>query len=179
MDFTNPTTRSFALSLASEYEGEFNIDQICNIYSYLYDNWKYVSDPRGIDYFAKASETIESNLCGDCDDFAILMAATLECIGGKTRINFVVNENGNAHAFTEVYLKANPDEIKEKIDYHYQNIFQILFGISSVKQINYTLDKNGIWLNLDWNSKYPGGPYDSYIERTIYYPRKGLYEKFK
>jgi len=179
VDITNPTTRGFAISLASNNSGEFNIDQVCNVYSYIYDNWKYVSDPRGIDYYAKASETIQNNLAGDCDDFAILMAATIESIGGKTRINFVVEENGIGHAFAEVHLKGDPNIIRERIDYHYQNLFQMLFGISKVEQINYTLDKhNGIWLNLDWKSKFPGGSYDSFLSRTIYYPREGYYEEF-
>lgn len=177
VDFTNPTTRSFALALASKNDGPFNIDQVCNVYSYIYDNWKYVNDPRGVDYFSKASETINNNLTGDCDDFAILMAATIEAIGGKTRVVFITEENGVGHAFTEVYLDGDPNEIRERIDYHYQNIFQSLFGLSEVAEINYyNADEGGIWLNLDWQSKYPGGAYPNYLKRTVYYPREGYYE---
>jgi len=175
---TDPTTRSFALSLASRDEGSFNIDQVCNVYSYIYKNWKYVNDPRGTEYFAKASESIENNFTGDCDDFAILMAASIESIGGRTRINLVKAENGKGHAFTEVYLDGDPNTIRESIDNHYKNFLQSFFGISKVKEIYYTPDQNnGIWLNLDWKSKFPGGSYDSYAERTIFYPREGYYEE--
>ncbi len=177
IDITNPTTRGFALNLASKNEGPFNIDQVCNVYSYIYENWKYVNDPRGIDYYSKASETIDNNLTGDCDDFAILMAATIESIGGKARINFVVEENNTGHAFAEVYLNEDPNIVRERIDFHYQNFFQFLFGISRVDIINFTPDeKQGIWLNLDWKSKYPGGSYGEFTQRTIFYPREGYFE---
>jgi Transglutaminase-like enzymes, putative cysteine proteases len=177
MDIENPTTLEFSHALAAKFPGEYSIDQVCEIYAYLYKNWKYVSDPRGIDYFSKASFTIENNLTGDCDDFAILMATLIESIGGKTRINLAINsDTKTGHAFTEVYFQGNPEYLRERIDYHFQNIFQVLFNISSVKTIYYTPDGiNGIWLNLDWSSKYPGGPYMNYIKRTIYYPMEGYF----
>ncbi len=177
LDIENPTTRKFSLELAAKYPGEYNIDQVCKIYDHVYKNWKYVSDPRGLDYFSNASLTIDNNLTGDCDDFAILIAAAIESVGGKARINIAFNEKtGNAHAFTEVYFKGDPEIIRERIDYHFQNIFQLLFGISRVKEINYISDNGkGIWLNLDWNSKYPGGEYFDYTGKTIYYPRQNYY----
>ena len=179
MDINNPTTRKFALDLASEYPGEFNIDQVCNIYDYIFKNWKYVNDPRGIDYFAKASQTIENNLTGDCDDFAILIATTIESIGGKTRINLALNKKTKTgHAFTEVYFNDDPKDLLDRINYHYQNLFQKLFGIPKVKTIHYSPDKHkGLWLNLDWNSRYPGGEYFDYDVRIIFYPRENRIEK--
>ena len=172
IDVEDPITRNFALDLASKYPGKYNIDQVCNIYDNIYKNWRYVNDPRGHDYFSRASETITNNLTGDCDDFAILMAATIESIGGRTRINIAVNENtGEAHAFTEVYFNDDPEIILKSINSHYENFFQFLFGIPVVDKIHYTLGKpEGIWLNLDWNSKYPGGEYFNYTKRKIYYP---------
>lgn len=177
MDIENPTTLKFSHALAAKFPGEYNIDQVCEIYSYLNKNWKYINDPRGIDYFSKASFTIENNLTGDCDDFAILMATLIESIGGKTRINLVFDSDTKiGHAFTEVYFQDNPEYLRERIDYHFQNIFQVLFDIPRVKTINYTPDGiNGIWLNLDWSSKYPGGPYINYTKRTIYYPMEGYF----
>ncbi len=176
MDIENPITRKFSLQLAASYPGEYNIDQVCKIFDYLYKNWKYVNDPRGIDYLSKASMTISNNLSGDCDDFAILLAATIESIGGKTRISYAVNNSGDGHAFTEVYFRDDPQVIYKRINYHFQNIFELLFGISRVKQIYYTSDNlKGIWLNLDWNSKFPGGQYFDYRSRVIYYPRENYF----
>ena len=65
MDINNPITRSFSVQLASEYPGEYNLAQVCNIYDYIRNNWKYVNDPRGLEYFEKASITIQNGLSGD------------------------------------------------------------------------------------------------------------------
>ena len=176
MDIESPITRKFSLHLAASYPGEYNIDQVCKIYNYIYKNWKYVSDPRGIDYYSKASLTINNDLTGDCDDFAILLATVIESVGGRARISSATNKNRDVHAFTEVYFKEDPQIIYERINYHFQNVFELLFGIKKVKEINFTHDpKGGIWLNLDWNSKYPGGQYFDFTKRTIYYPLQNYF----
>jgi len=41
---------------------------------------------------------------GDCDDFAILMSALIESVGGTTRIILARNSSTGGHAYTEVYL---------------------------------------------------------------------------
>jgi len=51
VDVENPITREFYLGLASKSPGKYNIGQLAYIYTYLYTNWKYVSDPRGREYF--------------------------------------------------------------------------------------------------------------------------------
>jgi len=177
MDIENPTTRKFSLKLAATYPGPYNIDQVCKIYEYIYNNWKYVNDPRGNDYLSKASLTIDNNFTGDCDDFAILIATAIESINGKTRISCVIDSaTGEGHAFTEVYFKEEPQIIQKQINYHFQKFFDKLFGISRVKTICYTPDgEKGNWLNLDWSSKYPGGRYIKYSKRIIYYPMENYY----
>ncbi|MCS6822537.1 MAG: hypothetical protein NZ551_11810, partial [Microscillaceae bacterium] len=65
MDLNNPTTRKFAVKLAQKYPGDYNLNQVCAIWNFCKQNWKYVSDPRGINYVAKASESIELGLSGD------------------------------------------------------------------------------------------------------------------
>src|SRR3972149_1352969 len=50
IDFTNPTTRNYAVKLAALSPGKYNIEQICDIYEAMYDSWKYVSDPNKLDY---------------------------------------------------------------------------------------------------------------------------------
>jgi transglutaminase-like putative cysteine protease len=95
IDYKNPVTRNYAVKLASEYPGEYNVGQICSVYEHIRYNWKYVSDPSGRDYYASASETIGNGLAGDCDDFAILMAAAIEAIGGSSRIIAASGPKGN------------------------------------------------------------------------------------
>ncbi|MHC1624629.1 MAG: hypothetical protein ACXQS2_01315, partial [Methermicoccaceae archaeon] len=68
MDYTNPTTRNYALSLIDKSSGgEYNVAQICDIWEATYNDWTYVNDPAGLEYFSKASETINNGLKGDCD----------------------------------------------------------------------------------------------------------------
>ena len=66
-------------------------------------NWKYVNDPKGFEYFSPASETIKLKLSGDCDDFAIVMAATLQAIGANTRVVMAYGEK-SGHAYAEVNM---------------------------------------------------------------------------
>ena len=73
-DYNVPKTKGFANKLAGKAslsDGTFNIEQLCEIFDYCYSKWRYVNDPKGSEYLAKASETIASSLTGDCDDFAI------------------------------------------------------------------------------------------------------------
>ncbi len=168
----NPRVREEALVLALKYPGEKTIDQVCSIYSYLKNGdeskkgWGYVSDPRGLDYFNYANASLKAGdraKCvggGDCDDFAILMAALVESVGGTTRIILARNNTTGGHAYTEVHLgqlniqksqvEAIIDWLKEKFDTD-----KIYTHIDT--------DTKDVWLNLDWGADergnfHPGGP---------------------
>jgi hypothetical protein len=118
----NSIVRHEAVVLAAKYPGDHTIDQICSIYSYLNHGddskkgWSYVSDPKGIDYFMYANETLkigEDANCagaGDCDDFAILTAALVESIGGSARIILAQNNSSGGHAYAEVYIGRLNDQ---------------------------------------------------------------------
>lgn len=151
VDYTNPDTRDYAIQLAAWLcPGEYNICQICTIYDHLYKNWRYVNDPNGLEYFSPASRTIKANLAGDCDDYAVLMAAMIAAIGGSTRIIIAWN-NDAGHAYAEVYMGSEKDleAHAEWIRNRYQSFFE---------PIHYHKGRSGdCWLNLDWWSKYPGG----------------------
>ena len=150
-DYDLPYTKSFANQLAGRSEGNFNPGQICEIFEYCYKKWRYVNDPNGHEYVARASETIASYLTGDCDDFAILMASCLLAVGADVCVNTGHNPQGG-HAFTEVDISnLNQNDVLETIKNHFQSY--------SISQLH-TRDANGKkWLNLDWQAAYPGGPY--------------------
>ena len=161
-DYDLPYTKSFANQLAGRSEGSFNPGQICEIFDYCYKKWRYVNDPNGHEYVARASETIASYLTGDCDDFAVLLASCLLAVGADVCVNTGHNPTGG-HAFTEVDISQfGYDEILKIIRDKFDN-----FNIGQL----HTRDANGKrWLNLDWQASYPGGPYydcstswDSYI----------------
>lgn len=177
MDIENESTRIFTLNVAAKYPGDYNISQICSVYDELFSNWKYVNDPRGQEYIAKASTTIKAELKGDCDDFAILMATMIESIGGKTRIVAAYGEEGN-HAYAEVFMgpRDKMEGYLETINDHYSDYFKRRHGVQKVSEIHYHVDQDGnAWMNLDWTSEYPGGSYFEADHLVIYYPREGLY----
>ncbi|MBP2134146.1 hypothetical protein J2128_002112 [Methanomicrobium sp. W14] len=156
MDYTNPTTRDYALSLIDkEHGGNYNIEQICDMWEKIDGQWTYVNDPKGDEYYSPASRTINLSLKGDCDDFAIVMASSLLAIGGTPRVILASNKNKAGHAYAEVYIAKNKKGL--------QKIGNYICKRYNCKKIAYrTSEKNGqtrYWLNLDWSSKHPGGPY--------------------
>ena len=70
----NSKVHEEALVLVAKYPGDYTIDQICSIYEYLKEGWHYVRDPRGVNNFFWANETLkvgEKANCvgvGDCGD---------------------------------------------------------------------------------------------------------------
>lgn len=174
MDYTNPTTRDFAVSLIpNSHEGNYNIAQICDLWEAVYKKWTYVNDPKGSDYFSPASRTIQLGLKGDCDDFAITVGSAVQSIGGSSRIVTAYNEDGKGHAYPEVMVcssKACMDKVAAYVTKRY-----------NARGVAYhTRTKDGVtqyWMNLDWQSQYPGGKYfhDS-GEITIYYPNGYWYK---
>jgi tetratricopeptide (TPR) repeat protein len=169
----NARVHDLALALAAQHSGDYTIDQVCEIYSYLkYGNstkkpWSYARDPRGVDYFNFASKSLSAGddaKCagaGDCDDFAILMSSLVESIGGTTRIILARNNSTGGHAYAEVYIGRLSDQggqVQETIkwlqqDYDTDKIFTHI-----------DTDTKEVWLNLDWGNDakgnaHPGGPF--------------------
>jgi hypothetical protein len=167
IDYENEITNDLAVKLASNSPGEYNIQQICHIFEYVFRSWKYVNDTNKNykrDNFRSASRSINNNFCGDCDDFAILISALIESIGGRTRISTAYNDDGG-HAFTEVYLTDNSDQIHTLIN-------EIITFYNSNFTIYYTIDNGSYWLNLDWQGDpvHVGSDYFNFNNRTIYFP---------
>lgn len=167
VDINNETTNDYAVRLASKFPGSYNIGQVCQIYDHIVKKWKYVNDSDKGENFRSASRSINNNLAGDCDDFAILMAAMIESIGGDARISLAFNDKGEGHAYTEVLACNNREEMQSIID-----AINLLYGTDQFT-IYYTPMTNGqCWLNLDWfgEPQHPGGQYFEFTKRTVYYP---------
>lgn len=150
-DFNLPYTKKFANELASRSPGTFNPRQICEIFSYCNRKWSYVNDPADSEYVARASESISCSLVGDCDDFAVLMASCILAVGGRPCINTGSNSQGG-HAFAEVDIaQFNESEVLA--------VVREFFPAYTIDQLNCRRDGAHVWLNLDWQSPYPGGVY--------------------
>lgn len=168
---SNPTVRSLALNaIKSKHGGNYNVNQICDVYEYLYKHWTYVNDPNSnSDYYAKASESARL-MKGDCDDFAILMASCIEAIGGGSRVIIAESSNGDAHAYAEVYFakdKTDKDSKAKSLASKYHDTIY-LHPDSSTNPTSY-------WLNLDWSATHPGGKYYASIGNILIIYPNGYY----
>jgi hypothetical protein len=168
-NYTNSTVRNYATNIAGKNSGKFNLGQVCDIFDNLYQNWKYVNDPKTLNYVEYASTSIQNNFNGDCDDFAVLICSAILSIGGEARINYAHNSI-SGHAFTEVNLGVtNMNEVQNYLKKRYEisnNIFS-------------RQDKdNKSWLNLDWFANYPGGKYFEYSSGATFYIIQNYCEDF-
>ena len=159
IEYGNPKVRNFAIMATSKhfkdvkgYNEYFTIIQCFAIFKEINNRWNYVRDPKGRDYIAKATESL-NYLSGDCDDHSILMAACVRSIGASPRL---IHTKG--HIYPELLIGNKKD--LETVNYL---IKKELFPTESKnKPINYHIDEHGqIWLNLDYTSNYPGGPFMS------------------
>lgn len=160
IDSTHPVTRNEAVRLAAMDQGAFRIEQVARIWSHVRSNWRYVNDPRGSEYFATASETIGNGFIGDCDDFAILLVAMIQAIGGDARIVMMDGPQGG-HAYAEVCLPDSSDEVRDRLVTHYRRNPDRSLGNQRIRTIHFRPGHDCMmWLNLDWNAGVPGGPYE-------------------
>ncbi len=159
VDYNNPKVRNFAVMATTKHFRNFKrygdyraLIQCFAVFHEINSNWNYVNDPKGRDYIANASESVDL-MSGDCDDHSILMAACVRAVGGTPRL---IHTTG--HIYPEI-LVGNKRDLE---NVHYL-IKEVLFAKESKgKDIHYHIDERGqVWLNLDYTAKFPGGPFMS------------------
>lgn len=116
-------------------------------------NWSYVTDSNETSWdedIHYASETVAKNLTGDCDDFAVLMAAGNIVLGGNSRVVYAANPTkSEVHMYAEAQFP----------DVSFVPIIQSRYYLANTTPVYY---HPGLWLNLDWfdypaNATHPGG----------------------
>jgi hypothetical protein len=173
IDYTNPITRDFAVGLVKNTNGgsyeEIGVNQICDIWDAIRPpHWTYVSDPKGPDYYSLASRTVNNGLRGDCDDFAILNAAVVQSIGGRSKIITACESESSCHAYTVVRINNNETNLQSTTNY--------IGSRYGVKTVYYLRSYSSIlgesyWLNLDWFASNPGGKFfTDNGELHVFYP---------
>jgi hypothetical protein len=159
VDYDNPLVRNFALMATTKYFRDIKgyhkqrlMIQCFAVFKEIKNRWNYVNDPKGREYIAAASESLQ-HFSGDCDDHAILMAAAIRAVGGTPRI---IHTGG--HLYPEMLVGTKAD--LETANYL---IKEVLFVQESRgKEVHYHIDERGqVWLNLDYTATYPGGPFMS------------------
>jgi len=159
VDYLNPITRNFFLErIHPSHSGVYNIDQIRDIWEYCYNNWIYVSDPYATEYVARASETIQNGLRGDCEDFAILIAAGIKAIGRFSRIIFE-REGDKGHGLAEVYVGtvSSSQWVFEYLRKIYPKAE--LFHYHCEASANICSPTAEVWLSLDYVAPHLGSPF--------------------
>src|SRR6218665_3737187 len=159
VEYENPKIRNFAVKATTKdfkdirgYAKYRPIIQCFAVFKEINSNWNYVSDPKGRDYIAKATESL-LYLSGDCDDHSVLMAACCKSIGGTPRL---IHPGGRI--YPEILIGDKND--LETINYLIKKV--LFVKESKGRQIHYHIDERGqIWLNLDYTATYPGGPFMS------------------
>lgn len=159
VEYNNPQVRNFALLATTRhfrdikgYHEQRKMIQCFAIFKEIRNRWNYVNDPKGREYIAYATESLQ-HFSGDCDDHAILMSACIRAIGGTPRI---IHTGG--HLYPEMLVGTKADlEIANYL------IKEILFPDESRgKEVHYHIDERGqVWLNLDYTATFPGGPFMS------------------
>lgn len=159
VEYNHPKVRNFALSATTVHfkdvkrQPEHRIMVHCfAVFKEVRNRWNYVSDPKGQEYIATASESL-IHFSGDCDDHAILMAACIRAVGGVPRLIHTGD-----HIYPEMLVGKKSD-----LEAAIYLIKEVLFPVESKdKEIHYHIDERGqIWLNLDYTARYPGGPFMS------------------
>lgn len=154
-DHLDPKVRDFAVRAATAHfrevptnGDEFTMVQCFSVFKEINSKWRYVSDPRGGEYFARATESA-ALLAGDCDDHAILMAACIEAIGGQARLVRTVG-----HIYPELKIGSVKD--LERAAYLIRK--ELFASEVGEAPIYYHTDADGgTWINLDYTRSYPGG----------------------
>lgn len=152
-DYASSMVRNTSIQVAANNPGPYNIGQLCDLFDYTLKRWTYVNDPIFIEYVAKASETIEQNYTGDCDDFAVLLGSMIMSIGGDIRLNHAWNDT-SGHAFVE----ANLGRIDLASTRRY---LKRRYDLKENEPVHYRIDKKtqNVWINMDWFADHPGGRY--------------------
>ena len=151
----DPAVRAAAVRMATAHftdvrvhDDEFTLIQTLSIFKEINRQWRYVSDPKGQEYFASPIESV-GLMAGDCDDHAVLMAACIKAIGGEVRL---VRTQGH------VYPEARIGEDKH-MERAAHLIRKVLFAdeVGDAPLYHHT-DANGVhWINMDYTRSYPGG----------------------
>ncbi len=183
-----PKVSEEAMHIGLSHPGDNTIEQVSAIFSYMLNGdsrkkgWGYVHNTRGVNNFFYANATLREGENADppcvggggCADFAILMSALVESIGGTTRIILAHNNTSEGHAFAEVYVGRlnSPDSQVDAVinwlrqDFETDKIF-----------VNINTSTKEVWLNLDWwpdqaGNPHPGGPFFTGDQNIVLYIRE-------
>ena len=154
---TDLVVREAAALAIDKHPGAYSVNQILDVYDWVYGNVIYQNVPVNLTYQPYAPSETLATKSGDCKNHAVLIASMIEAIGGTARVLLIP---GCSHAFAEVYLgdQNDTDRVIEAIYAHYSS------RAPSVNWHYSTLANNTteIWMPFDTaGGQYPGNTIDA------------------
>jgi hypothetical protein len=120
----------------------YSVAQIAYVFDWARENIQYTDDPN--DIWQSSADTMALRT-GDCEDYAILVAAVVHDLGGDARVN-VIEE----HAFATVYIGSNAsciDGVRSSLDSYYGTSLKLAW----------LQDDTGYWLVVDPTALFAAG----------------------
>jgi len=136
VDFESDAVAQASINATAGMGADYDMGKVCAIFDWLDVNINYTLDPGGGDTWYSPDETLAS-LKGDCEDYAMLLAAMVEHAGGTSRVYLTVD-----HAFAAVYVGNTSDELSNAIAG-----VQAYYG-TDVKTHSFA-DETGYWMIAD------------------------------
>ncbi len=126
-------------------EPGYNIGKVCAIFDWLVSNVNYTEDPDGGDIWYSPDETLAA-MAGDCEDYAMLLAAMVNLAGGTSRVYLT-----HDHAFAAVYLGKTSIDL-ENVTADIRAYYNTQVPVHAFR------DESGYWMVADpLGSFYMGG----------------------
>lgn len=137
--------RRAASEAVRPHPGEYDVNQLFDIYDWVKDNINYQNVPLGgIPYHP--AETLDTQ-SGDCKNQAVLIASMVRAIGGNAK---VVVDPSCSHAYSIVYFGESGSDTNwftDAVEDHY----------GSNIEVHYFTNQDGIWMVFDpAGGNYPG-----------------------
>jgi len=107
IDPYNLAVRQASADATRQHPGEYNIQQVMDIFDWVKSNINYLNVAVNFDDSPYSPEEILQTKSGDCKNQAVLLASMINSIGGTARV--VINPKCK-HAYTLVYFTDNQED---------------------------------------------------------------------
>ncbi|MFO7618646.1 MAG: transglutaminase domain-containing protein [Thermoplasmata archaeon] len=145
MDLSSPAVANATWAATAEMAAGYDMGKVCALFDWLVININYTEDPDGGDHWLSPDETLAA-MTGDCEDFAMLLAAMVDNAGGTARVYLTRD-----HAFAAVYVGKNSSDLDDAAA-------DIRAYYRTPVQMHYFSDGAGYWMVADpLGSFYMGG----------------------